>query len=151
MYPETVNWLRVRTHFDAVMTARQLTQEQIATAGGLTGQNAISRLLTNHRRGPSVETFLRALDGLGMTPLQFFTDLATQGGTHDTAAASDGDRGSSDFAHLQRIIEANFADVQRRLDQLDAGDAADVVALPPARPSAAVRRRRRARRSTKVA
>jgi transcriptional regulator with XRE-family HTH domain len=72
-----MDWSAIRAHFEDLMTARGSTQEQIAEAGGLSGQNAISRLLTNQSRGPSVETFIRALEGLGVAPSRFFADLET--------------------------------------------------------------------------
>ena len=61
------DWTTLRTHFKAQLAASGLTQAEVARRGGLSGQNAISKLLANTRRGPSVETWLRALKGLGLT------------------------------------------------------------------------------------
>jgi transcriptional regulator with XRE-family HTH domain len=63
-----------------------LTQAMVAEAGGLPGQNAISRLVSNHKMGPSVETFTRAVQGLGIRVSQFFAELEY---IDDLAAAKD--------------------------------------------------------------
>jgi transcriptional regulator with XRE-family HTH domain len=51
------------------------TQESVAKAGGLRGQNVISKMLANRNRGPGIETFTRAVEGLGMTPSEFFLEV----------------------------------------------------------------------------
>ncbi len=72
------DWRVVRAHFarrlEAARDSRGLSQVTIAEAGGLK-QNLISKLLANPNKGPSVETFLRALKGLGTTPSEFFAEL----------------------------------------------------------------------------
>lgn len=75
----TWDWERLRVHFARLLAdaqaTRGLTQQDVADSGGLAGQNVISRLLRNPRRGPSVETFIRAIAGLGMKPSDFFAAL----------------------------------------------------------------------------
>jgi hypothetical protein len=75
-----MEWDRIRMHYAALLAAAQkrdptVTQESVAAAGGLARQNAISKLLANNNMGPSVETFVRAVKGLGITPAAFFADL----------------------------------------------------------------------------
>jgi transcriptional regulator with XRE-family HTH domain len=72
-------------HYAARLAAARkqgLTQREIATAGGLTGQNAISKLLSNDNQGPTVDTFVRAVQGLGLTLAGFFEEMEQQGSTH---------------------------------------------------------------------
>jgi transcriptional regulator with XRE-family HTH domain len=82
-YPESdiilpMNWMEIRAHYAALHAqarAAGLTQKAIADRGGLSGQNAISKLLANTCMGPSVETFVRALHGLGKDVSTFFAEL----------------------------------------------------------------------------
>jgi len=71
-------WKAVRGMFARYMEAakaRGETQKTVATKGGMYGQNAISKLLDNDNQGPAVETFLKAIKGLGLTPSEFFAEL----------------------------------------------------------------------------
>lgn len=61
------DWKTLRAHYAAHLAASGLTQAEVAKRGGLSGQNAISKLLANTRKGPAVETWLRALAGLGLS------------------------------------------------------------------------------------
>lgn len=74
-----MEWETIREHFAELLRDRQraggLTQETIAQAGGLSRQNQISRVLANRNRGPSVEIFIKAILGLGLTPSEFFAPL----------------------------------------------------------------------------
>lgn len=79
-----MNWERIRSHYaQLIADARRagVTQESVAKAGDLPGQNAISKLLANHNLGPSVETFVKAVKGLGMDVSVFFAEIE-----HGTAA-----------------------------------------------------------------
>lgn len=71
-------WRVIREHFartlETVRDERRMPQVAIAESGGIR-QNLVSRLLKNRKRGPSVETFLRALKGLGVKPSEFFAAL----------------------------------------------------------------------------
>jgi len=74
-----VEWSRVRAHYAALFARAQAsgaTQASVAAAGGLPSQSAIAKLLMNHYQGPSVETFLKALKGLGIDPGEFFRQLS---------------------------------------------------------------------------
>jgi transcriptional regulator with XRE-family HTH domain len=73
-----LTWELIRTHYAALLTeARRagVTQDAVARAGQLPGQNAISKLLANHNLGPSVETFIKAVRGLGKEVSEFFAEL----------------------------------------------------------------------------
>jgi len=72
-----ITWKRINRHLARVITdarRRGVTQERIAENGGLQ-QNAISKMLANQNRGPSVETFVRAVRGCGMSLQEFFARL----------------------------------------------------------------------------
>jgi len=68
----------MRAHYVRALRAareRGLTQEQVAAAGGLKRQNYISKIKSAGRLGPAVELFIRAIEGLGMHPSDFFAEL----------------------------------------------------------------------------
>ena len=67
-----MDWKTVRSAF--IRARGERTQEQIAGAGGLR-QNAISKLEANANKGPSVETFAKAVRGLGLSLSEFFEHL----------------------------------------------------------------------------
>lgn len=73
-----MDWSSIRDHYatrlDEAKRAGE-TQESVAEAGGLSGQNAISKLLRNQNMGPSVETFIKAVLGLGMPVSAFFAEV----------------------------------------------------------------------------
>ena|ERR1700741_4370582 len=78
-----MTWETIRAHYAALLVeARRkgLTQDAIAQAGQLPGQNAISKLLRNQNLGPSVETFIKAVRGLGKDVSTFFAEIE-QGGS----------------------------------------------------------------------
>ena len=71
-------WPRMRNHYAALLAAaraRGLTQAKVAAAGGLRGQNTISKLLSNRNQGPAAEIFVKAIHGLGKTVSAFFAEL----------------------------------------------------------------------------
>lgn len=73
-----VEWTAIRRRYAELLAAAKAagtTQESVAERGGLSGQNAISKLLRNNNLGPSVETFVRAVEGLGISVGTFFADL----------------------------------------------------------------------------
>lgn len=73
-----LTWFQIRDHYAALfaqLRQRGTTQEHVAEAGGLSGQNAISKLLTNDKLGPKVETFVKAIQGLGLSVSAFFAML----------------------------------------------------------------------------
>lgn len=82
-----MDWKRIRAqyaqHVADAQATRGLTQEDISIAAGLS-KNAVSRILSNSRRGPTVDTFVRALRGLGVQPADFFEAL--QSSAADVAA-----------------------------------------------------------------
>jgi len=75
-----VHWIDVRWFYSQTFArakqTRGLTQADVAQGGGLSGQNAVSKLMDNETDGgPRIETVLRAIHGLGLTPAAFFTQL----------------------------------------------------------------------------
>lgn len=70
-----VEWEDVLAHYKRLMNASGRNQTAIAKAGGLKKPNLISKLLDNHRQGPTVETFIRAVIGLGIPLSEFFRTL----------------------------------------------------------------------------
>lgn len=68
----SVEWKVIRAAFIRARGRRK--QEEIAQAGGLY-QSAISKLESNDKLGPAVEVFIKAIEGLGMRPSQFFAEL----------------------------------------------------------------------------
>src|SRR5215831_4840017 len=103
-----MEWLRVRSYFAKVFEASGLTQQAVADAGGLPGQNAISRVLQNDNLGPSVETFLRAVRGCGIDLSQFFFDLEYQEAL---------EHGHIDRAPLIRPLSQEAVPYDRRIPQ----------------------------------
>ena len=74
-----MDWVQIREHyrreFDAAKKQRRLTQKQVAEAGGLSGQNVISKLLQNENQGPAAEIVVNAIEGLGLSVSEFFARL----------------------------------------------------------------------------
>ena len=66
-----MDWFDVRAHYIKCLARSGLTQAQVGRAGGL-AQSTIHKLMKNDTGGPSVETLLRAIRGLGMVPSEFF-------------------------------------------------------------------------------
>jgi transcriptional regulator with XRE-family HTH domain len=95
-----MDWTRIRDHYATLFEQSGLTQEDVAAAAHLHAQTAISKLLDNQKRGPSVETFARAVLGLGVTLTSFFAGLE-QAGT--AAAPSVTER----LQTLERALDAN--------------------------------------------
>jgi transcriptional regulator with XRE-family HTH domain len=67
-----VDWKVIRAAFVRARGRRK--QAVIAKAGGL-HQSAISKLESNDNLGPAVEIFIKAVEGLGLTPSAFFAEL----------------------------------------------------------------------------
>jgi hypothetical protein len=135
------------------------------------GQNSVSRLLSNDHLGPSVEIFVRAVEGLGLSLSEFFAEFersfAAQAEAAVSASAAASSNGSTAHAHfslserrlatvrhdpgpqdqpqIEPILRAATQGILARLDRIDA----QVAALGrhhgnvPARPSAARRPHRR--------
>src|SRR4029077_7240854 len=64
-----------RRELKAATKTRGLNQQKVAAAGGLTGQNVVSKLLRNKNLGPAVEIFTKAVEGLGMPCSEFFARI----------------------------------------------------------------------------
>jgi transcriptional regulator with XRE-family HTH domain len=79
-----MDWVAIRSAFIRLRGSR--TQQEIAVAGDLY-QSDISKLESNDNLGPAVETFVRAVQGLGMPVSDFFRQLET--GQPSPMASSD--------------------------------------------------------------
>lgn len=72
-----MEWKTIRAQYERLFNdAKKMgaTQETVARAGGLR-QNKISKILDNGGRGPQVETFVKAVEGLGITVSSFFLQI----------------------------------------------------------------------------
>jgi hypothetical protein len=168
-----MNWIAIRKHFEELMIERQLTQQQVAAAGKI-GQSAVSTLLTNTKRGPCVDTFVKAVHGLGMSVATFFATLdAAMPSWSVGGRASVGEGGSYgatdaehsgvvisthikqgpvlDYAQLEGLIEKIYRDVERRLQERLGRNHQHLSSAEAARTSATPNRRRRARGTEKIA
>jgi hypothetical protein len=56
------------------MQTKGLTQKMVVSQGG-PSQSVLSRMINNHNAGPSVDSFVQAVQGLGMPISQFFAEL----------------------------------------------------------------------------
>lgn len=99
-----LTWKAVRDYYAACFTALRETQKHVASVGGL-GQSSVQKLLKNERYEPSVETFIRALYGIGMTPAQFFALLEAR------PRHPDAERALRDRLH-QAVDDATDRDLQ---------------------------------------
>jgi transcriptional regulator with XRE-family HTH domain len=73
-----MDWTDIRTYYAELFAAARaagVTQKEIADRGGLSGQNLISRMLANDKDGPTVETLIKAIEGLGISVAEFFAEL----------------------------------------------------------------------------
>jgi transcriptional regulator with XRE-family HTH domain len=142
-----MRWMEIRAYFAVVYAQAQangVTQQAIADRGGIAGQNSVSRLLSNDRLGPSVEIFVRAVEGLGLSLSEFFAEFeksfATQieaasqaaavaassngRASHGRSSLSDGltqaDTASLDQPPIQPLLRAATQGILARLDRIDA-------------------------------
>jgi transcriptional regulator with XRE-family HTH domain len=103
-----ITWPDIRAHYErqfrAEKVARNRTQQEVAENGGLSRNNAISKLLSNHRRGPSVDTFVRAVQGLGISLSEFFASL--ERGEDSARRARSEPQQSADVKHALEIVRA---------------------------------------------
>ena len=70
-----MDWGQIRESYARQFAAKKRTQAQVAAAGGLKNQNLVSKVLRNTHLGPTVETFVRAVEGLGIPVSEFFAEL----------------------------------------------------------------------------
>lgn len=75
-----VEWKVIRSAFIRARGTRK--QAEIAKAGDVY-QSDISKLESNDNLGPAVETFVKAVEGLGMTVSSFFANIEHVG-RHET-------------------------------------------------------------------
>ena len=123
-----MEWRTIRAHFERIYRAGQqergLRQIDVARAGGLIGrrgqlqQNAVSRILHNKKLGPTVETFVRAVEGLGLSVSEFFEDIE-QGRTSTAQTPLPGNHHREDaemrtLEVLIRALQHQLATLRRR-------------------------------------
>lgn len=80
----------MRARYEALIREakqRGETQETIAERAGLR-QNVISKMLYNDKLGPQVETFVKAVEGLGLPVSVFFAQIEGAASGTDTAKPS---------------------------------------------------------------
>ena len=65
------DWLPLRARFVALFDASGRTQADVARLGGLSSQAAVSKIL-HGSHCPTVEQFIRAVNGLGVSLSEFF-------------------------------------------------------------------------------
>src|SRR5262252_6569946 len=124
-----MTWPEIRAYYVQQVNARQLTQESIARRGGLRRQNLVSRMLTNQQRGPTVDTFIRAIYGLGLTPAAFFAEVEAAAApdrrsdvpaTIVPSAAPASSRTIEGPQTFPEVVAARFAAIEHELDRLNA-------------------------------
>jgi len=138
-----MEWADIRAHykrmFEAAKRTQKITQKSVAQTGGLKGQNRISKVLHNRKRGPAVDTFVGAVIGLGIPLSEFFRTLEEQlqhGKTDDVAIETEiakllaarnavvhrqafghsswpsGETTLEKFARLEQALSAFFGDLE---------------------------------------
>lgn len=128
-----MDWRLVREHYKRLLTASGRTQSDVARAAGLP-QSAIHKLMANKGDGPSVETLLRAVQGLGITLSEFF-------GQVEQERVRDGSASSS-LARIERLeqfdqtVLAEFTRLRMEIDKIrrdTGGDSGEPLAPPSTR------------------
>jgi transcriptional regulator with XRE-family HTH domain len=108
-----MTWTEIRAHYAALHAearAKGATQKVIARRGGMARQNNVSRLLSNDKHGPTVETFVHAVEGLGKPLWKFFREIeegptdevVVEPAAVETSPLSVLDR----LARLERVLDA---------------------------------------------
>lgn len=82
-----VEWKDIRKHYIALRKARRIDQDKVKGVP----QPTISKLENNTNLGPQVETFVKAVEGLGLTLSQFFAQLENTPGVSPTPKTSQSD------------------------------------------------------------
>lgn len=75
IYCAAMRWMEIRKQYAELYAEFKKNggnQQDVAERGGLSDQSAISKLVNNENLGPAVETFVRAVEGLGITVSSFF-------------------------------------------------------------------------------
>jgi len=121
-----VDWTAIRSEFIRQRGTRN--QGAIAEAGGL-HQSAISKLESNDKLGPAVETFVRAIQGLGVSVSEFFAEIEAR---EKISLQSHG--GSLHTSSVAVGSISNGRTSQSRAEPAPASESSDVVAIPARRP-----------------
>jgi transcriptional regulator with XRE-family HTH domain len=119
-YSRVVTWRQIRAEYRRAFLlakSRGDTQTTIARRGGLIGdsgkvlQNVISNLLRNDRHGPTVEIFVQAVEGLGITVSEFFAAVES-GDTQailDEIAARQPEPRADRLREIERLLRQALA------------------------------------------
>ena len=133
-----MTWRIVRDHYAVLFAAAKragATQASVAEAGGISGQNVISRMLWNDRGGPSVDIFLRALRGIEMDPVTFFAQVVaweSSYGEHSTDSSVSPEHAAIIAAALTEIRARGSAARTARAHRLDPASERDTPRDDPA-------------------
>ena len=65
-------WEPLRERFVMLYRASGRTQADVARIGGLTSQAVVSKILSNRTNGPTLDVFVKAVAGLGVSLAEFF-------------------------------------------------------------------------------
>jgi transcriptional regulator with XRE-family HTH domain len=125
-----MDWEHMRAHYVRALRAardRGVTQKRVADAGGLKGQNYISKIKSAPRLGPAVELFIRAIEGLGISPSEFFAELEGRPPREQSPTAAPSTFGTSEGDdQVDAILEKSFI-VNAVIETLQRGVAAPAV------------------------
>jgi transcriptional regulator with XRE-family HTH domain len=150
-----VEWERIRAAYVAAFEAKGWTKAKVARLGGLENANAITKLMRNRNRGPEVETFVRAVAGLGLSVAQFFAALesSTSGGARNGASSATVARPPISPREFDDIVRQTFTFLTQLIAQRGIGGVVSGYRDPPlpSRPPAPKPRRSHRRRTRKAA
>lgn len=128
-----MEWAEIRQHFKAERKRRKRTQTTVAEAGA--EQSAISKIESDPTYTPQVDTFVKAVNGLGMPVWEFFRQLESDkvGQTPLTISAlTDPAVPAQDGTHGRPSIRVGEVDpTLRRAVLNDIAAALYAASLPP--------------------
>src|SRR5262245_10031346 len=70
--PVAHSWAPIRKRFIELFELSGRTQADVARLGGLNGQHTVSKILANDMNGPTLDVFVKAVAGLGISLAEFF-------------------------------------------------------------------------------
>lgn len=144
-----VDWSLIRQHFKAERKRRRLTQTRVAEKGGL-DQSAISKMEGDVTYTPQVDTFTKAVEGLGASVSSFFAELERSQNTSLKSAPLPTDNPPQVVLPPEGADHVDEAVIERASDKLAAALIAYVRRLAHGDEPAATPRRPATRRSPRV-
>jgi transcriptional regulator with XRE-family HTH domain len=119
-----VEWAQIREHFRQERKRRNLKQEWVAKIGRL-DQSIISKIESDATYTPQLESFIKAIYGLGMTVVEFFAPLEgvqfIAGSGKEPAKVSRDAAGAPLPAVTSEELQAFVLDFIDKLQDLNAG------------------------------